>query len=400
MIKQFTLSLAALCFCMQLCSQVADTTYMVTHKSVFTVDSHTDTPLRLMDGALDFGSDNRGAGNCVDLPKMKTGSLDGVFFAVFLRQDDRTPEKHKLAYLMANKIIDTVEQVVMRNWIRSEIATTPVQALDMKVKGRKAVFLGIENGYALGHDISAVNHFYKRGVRYITLCHTKNNDLCDSSNDTIGYGGLSGFGMEVVREMNRVGMMIDVSHISDSSFYQVIRLSAAPVIASHSCSRAVCNNRRNLTDDMLLKLKENGGVIQLCILSDYVKDIPQDPERDSAFKALSVKYNGFSNLSDEEMKMARKEWYALQKQYPARRATVADAVDHIDHIVKLIGIDYVGIGTDFDGGGGLADCSDASQLPSITKELIKRGYSKEDIGKIWGGNLFRVMNRVAELSGH
>ena len=381
--KQFCLSMATLGFCLSLYAQNTDAGYFVIHKSVFTVDSHTDTPLRLMEGALDFGTDNPGAGNCVDLPKMVKGSLDGVFFAVFLGQGARTPEKHEQAYLMANRIIDTVEQVVKRNESRCGIVDSPFQAYELKKKGRKAIFMGIENGYALGHNIDAVGHFYKRGIRYVTLCHTRNNDLCDSANDTIGFGGLSDYGKKVVKEMNRVGMMLDVSHISDSSFYQVIRLSAAPVIASHSCSRTICDNKRNLTDDMLLKLKKNRGVIQLCILSDYIKDIPQDPRRDSAFKALRVKYNGFSGLSDEETQKARRAWHDLQQQYPARLATVTDAVDHIDHIVKLIGIDYVGIGTDFDGGGGLADCRDASQLPAITQELVNRGYTKQDIEKIY-----------------
>jgi len=379
-------------------SQDQSSDYRHVHESVYTVDSHTDTPLRLIDGTISLGSDNSGSRSCVDLPRMERGGLDGIFFAVFLGQGERTPEKNEVAFKLANRIIDTIESVTHRYADRCALVTTPEEALLLEKDGKRAIFLGIENGYPLGTDVSKVNYFYRRGVRYITLCHTKNNDICDSSNDTIGYNGLSEFGREVVKEMNRVGMMIDVSHISDSSFYQVLRLSKTPVIASHSCARAICDNPRNLTDDMLLKLKNNGGVIQMCILSDYVKKLPRNPQRDSAFKALRVKYRGYDGLTDDEMKEARKEYYNIDVLYPSQRATVSDAVDHIDHIVRLIGIDHVGIGTDFDGGGGLADCADVSQMPEITKELMKRGYKPEDIRKIWGGNLFRVMNEVSRFA--
>jgi membrane dipeptidase len=202
----------------------------------------------------------------------------------------------------------------------------------------------------------------------------------------------------VVLMMNKVGMMIDVSHISDKSFYDVLSIVKAPVIASHSCSRALCNNHRNLSDSMLVALAENGGVIQMCILSDYVKTPLPNPSRDSARAAVRKKFGDFDNLSEEKLKAARKEWYAIQDNYPQKLATVSDVVDHIDHIVKVAGIDHVGIGTDFDGGGGVTGCFDVSEMKNITKELILRGYSDDDIRKIWGGNLMRVMKQVAKLS--
>ncbi|OQX78538.1 MAG: hypothetical protein B6D64_06400 [Bacteroidetes bacterium 4484_276] len=197
--------------------------------------------------------------------------------------------------------------------------------------------------------------------------------------------------------MNRVGMMIDVSHISDSSFYDVIALSQVPVIASHSSARAICNHPRNLTDDMLKMISKNGGVAQVCILSDYVKEMPPNALRDSARNVLRIKFRDFIDLSDDEMKQARKEWREINKKYPSNLATVKDAVDHIDHIVQVAGIDHVGIGTDFDGGGGLSDCFDVSEMPNITVELFRRGYTKDDIRKIWGANLMRVMR---EVMGH
>jgi membrane dipeptidase len=197
-----------------------------------------------------------------------------------------------------------------------------------------------------------------------------------------------------VKEMNRLGMLIDVSHISDSAYFDVLKLSKTPVIASHSSARAICDNPRNFSDEMLYALKENGGVIQICILSDYVKTPPSYPERDSAFQALREKYNHFEGLTEEQYNQAGKDWRALGRKYPKELATVANAVDHIDHVVKTIGIDYVGIGTDFDGGGGLKDCKDASELKNITLELLKRGYSKEEIKKIWGENFLRVFRAV------
>jgi membrane dipeptidase len=278
----------------------------------------------------------------------------------------------------------------------AKIVLNPDDAYQAEKEGKRAIFIGIENGYPIGNDLSLIGHFYKRGARYITLCHTRNNDICDSSTDSTEFNGLSDFGVQVVKEMNRLGMMVDVSHISDSSFYDVLKVSEVPVIASHSSSRAICNHPRNLTDDMLIKLAENGGVAQVCILSDYVKEMPINPQRDSAQNALREKYRGFDDLTDEEMKNARKEWYGINKTFPPNLATVQDYVDHIDHMVKVAGIDHVGIGTDFDGGGGVNGCYDVSEMQNITIELVKRGYTEEEITKIWGGNIMRVMREVQQ----
>jgi len=193
-------------------------------------------------------------------------------------------------------------------------------------------------------------------------------------------------------------MIVDVSHISDKSFYDVLQLSAVPVIASHSCSRAVCNNPRNLSDEMLVKMAENGGVVQMCILSDYVKKIERSSKRDSARMALRKKYNNFQDLTPKQDSMLAVEWYELEEKYPQKLASVSDVVDHIDHMVKIMGIDHVGIGTDFDGGGGVDGCKDASQMINITVELLHRGYSDSDIKKIWGENFLRVFRKVQEYS--
>src|SRR5690606_14210313 len=242
--------------------------------------------------------------------------------------------------------------------------------------------------------------YYDLGARYITLCHSSNNDICDSSTDKGGpeHNGLSPFGEEAVREMNRLGMMVDVSHISDESFYDVLAVTKAPVFASHSSCRALCESARHLNDDMLQGLKKNGGVIQICILSDYLRQPEPNPEYDAKMKELRDKSREMgSELTDKQQEERWAEFSALREKY-LKLATVSDAVNHIQHVVDVIGIDYVGIGSDFDGGGGIEGCTDASMMKNITIELIRRGYSRDDIAKIWGGNFMRVMNEVQALA--
>src|SRR5674476_622848 len=282
---------------------------------------------------------------------------------------------------------------------KAEIATTPDDAYRLMKEGKIAAFIGVENGYPIGKDLTRIRQYYDLGARYITLAHTMNNDICDSSTDPAGpeNGGLSPFGKEVVQEMNRLGMMIDISHISDKSFYDVLKVTKAPVLASHSSCRALCGSPRNLTDDMLLALKENGGVIQICILGNYLKTPEPNPELDARLKDLKNKYGDYNTLPDSTKKLVRKEYNDIQKTYE-KSATVKDVVDHIDHVVQVIGIDYVGIGTDFDGGGGVDGCRTASEMKNITIELLRRGYSKADITKIWGGNVMRVLQKVEDLA--
>lgn len=366
------------------------------HKKVLTVDTHTDTPWELIRGEFDLNErhDFKTTRSRVDFPRMKEGGLDAVFMASFVGQGVRSREGYEKAMSKALQQIDSIHSHLGRSGNTAGLAFQPDDAYRLEKEGKRAVFIGIENGYPVGEDLNNLEMYFNRGARYITLCHTRNNQICDSSTDTTEHKGLSDFGDAVVEEMNRLGMMIDVSHISDESFYDVISLSKVPVIASHSCARAVCDNPRNLDDEMLRKLAENGGVIQMCILSDYVRSPDPNPERDSAFQAIREKFRNFEDLSEEEMAQARKAWYTADSLHPRVLATVSDAVDHIDHMVEVAGIDHVGIGTDFDGGGGLADCMDASELDNITLEMVKRGYTEDQIRKIWGGNIMRVMDVV------
>lgn len=366
------------------------------HNSIFTVDSHTDTPMNFFDPAFHVELDNSNTvkRSKVDFPRMKQGGLDAVFFAVFTSQGARTEQGNAKAWTSASVTMDSIFSNLSRNQSMATIVTTPEEAYKAEKEGKRAIFIGVENGYPLGNDISKVKILYDRGARYITLCHTKNNDLCSSSNDTNNLVGLTDFGRQVVKEMNRLGMMIDVSHISDSSFYEVLHLSTKPVIASHSCARAICDNKRNLTDDMIRALAKNGGVVQMCILSAYVKTPAPNPARDSAFKAIRVKWRNFQDLSEMEMDSARRDWWKTDELFPQELATVSDVCDHIDHMVKIAGIEHVGIGTDFDGGGGVLGCNNVSEMGNITLELVKRGYNKSQLRKLWGGNLMRVLKEV------
>ncbi len=280
------------------CAQQNLTEAVKIHQQALTIDTHCDTPMRFMRGNFDPGVRHNPykTGSKVDFVRMKEGGLDAQFFAAFLGQGKRDEYSLEQAVIKAHDIIDSIYAVVNRNKELAEIATTPDDAYQLEKEGKRAIYIGIENGYGLGNDIHLVNEYFNRGVRYITLCHTKNNDICDSSTDSVEHGGLSEFGEQVVRRMNDVGMMIDVSHISDDAFYDVVELSKDPVIASHSCSRAIADNPRNMTDDMLLKLKENGGVIQMCILSQYVKDdLEASAEHDSAKAAWREKYPDYSD---------------------------------------------------------------------------------------------------------
>ncbi len=366
------------------------------HAKIITIDSHTDTPLMLMqDGfSIDRVETNRRAK--VTLDYMQKGGLDAAFFAVFIGQGDRNEEKYNEVHQTALQIFDSVHAAIGRYPHKAEIALTSHDAKRLKDLQKRAIFIGVENGYPIGTDLSRLDQYYNLGARYLTLCHTQNNDICDSSTDRNGpeHNGLSNFGEKVVKKLNKLGMMVDVSHISDSAFFQTLEVSETPIIASHSNARAICDNPRNLTDEMLMALKQNGGVIQMCLLSSYVKPDEPYPARDSAKLALRQKYGSFRNLNDETRRKAIDEWYAIDENFPPKLATVSDLVDHVDHIVKLIGINHVGIGSDFDGGGGLANCYNVSQMHNITAELLRRGYSEEDIEKIWGQNLLRVFRQV------
>ena len=317
------------------------------HQRIVTLDSHTDTPM-IFPGHFNIGEKQGGK---VNLPFMEEGRIDAAFMVAYIPQGERDEASLAKATAYAEERLKEVIRQEQLNPARMGIARTPDDLFRLKQVGQKAIFLGIENGYALGKDVNNVQKFRDMGVSYITLCHNGDNDLCDSARGKGEWKGLSPLGKQMVAEMNRLGVMVDISHAAESTFYDVLACSRYPIIASHSSARALCNHPRNLTDDQLKAIAGQGGVVQLCL------------------------YKGFIN---EE----------------AEKASVSDAIRHINHMVDLIGVEHVGIGSDFDGDGELIGCRASNELINITMHLLKEGYSETDISRIWGGNFLRVMRQV------
>ena len=317
------------------------------HRRVLTLDTHCDTPMKF-DQQVRF--DQRDPRILVDLHKMTEGRLDATIMVAYLRQLERDKKGLDAAFAKADRLLNEIEAMAAQSADSVAIAYTPDDLYYLKREGKRALMLGIENGYALGDDASRVEYFRRRGVVYMTLCHNGDNDLCDSARGDQEHGGLSDFGRTVISEMNRVGMMVDLSHAAESSFYQAIEASSTPIVCSHSSARSLCDHPRNLTDDQLRALAASGGVAQVCL------------------------YDGF----------LRKEG----------GSTIDDAVRHICHMVEVAGIDHVGIGTDFDGDGGIIGCADASEVINLTRRLRAKGFTEGEIEKLWGGNFLRVMRQV------
>ena len=317
------------------------------HSRNVILDSHTDTPM-IFPGQFNIGLKEGGK---VNLPLMEEGMVDAAIMVAYIPQGKRDDESLQQATDFAMNRLNEIHRQMEINRGRMNIARTSQEVWVTKDAGKKAIMLGLENGYAIGKDIRNIARFKELGVSYITLCHNGSNDICDSARGDAEWGGLSPFGKEVVAEMNRLGILVDVSHAAESTFYDALEISTQPIIASHSSARALCNHPRNLTDDQLKALAEKQGVVQVCL------------------------YKGFINED-------------------AEKASLTDAIRHINHIVDLIGINHVGIGSDFDGDGELIGCRASNELINITLRLLKDGYKENDIAKIWGGNLLRVMSRV------
>lgn len=372
------------------------------HKRVLTLDTHADTPLRMIEPDFDMAErhDPNETGSKVDYPRMKEGDLDAIFFAAFVAQDIRDDNGNSRAKALCVQMIDSIVNSTKKNSDIVGLALNPEDAYDLEKEGKRAIYIGIENGYPIGKDLSNVELYYNKGVRYITLVHSSNNDLADSATDSKGpeHGGISYFGSKVVNEMNRLGIMVDVSHGNDSVFYDAIEMSKAPIIATHSNARAVTNHKRNMTDEMLKLMAKNGGVVQLTMLASYLREAPPNIKLDSAMAQLRASMKPIEEMTMEDRKAMRQSFQELNQKYPNPPATVEHVVDHIDHIVNVAGIDHVGIGCDFDGGGGIQGVFDASEVMNITIELVKRGYNEKQIEKIWGGNLIRVFKEVQAVA--
>ncbi len=388
------------------------------HSRALTIDTHVDI------GGANYATPALDPGTLTnlksDLVKMKIGDLDGVFLAVFVAQrPDFTPAGYQAAYGQAMAKFDAIDRLTKMHPELCALARTPAEAERIAKTGRRVIMVGVENGYPAGMDLAAVREFYARGARYMTIVHGAHNQLADSSGPKAPlHNGLSEQGKKVVAEMNRLGMMVDLSHASAKTFWDTLAITRAPVIESHSGCAALAASDRNLTDDQLRALAKNGGVIQIVALSDYLK--APSPERRQAIEALrrelslggqrrggsrpspaaSAGQAGGAAAMTPEQQAAQEKLYAtyeermkaIDAKYPG--ATLKDFVDHIDHAVKVAGIDHVGIGTDFDGGGGIPGFNDDTQALNVTVELVRRGYTEAQIDKIWGGNLLRVWGEV------
>ena len=319
------------------------------HEQQLVVDSHCDTPMKFTE---DFDFSLRHNNVKVDLPKMQEGLEDAVFMVAYLHQEDRDENSLQAATQKAIDILYQIAEQAKRLQTQVGIAYSADDLVFLKNAGKKAIFLGIENGYALGKDLSNLTLFKNMGVSYITLCHNGDNDICDSAKGNHEHNGLSDFGRKVVTEMNRLGIIVDISHAGDKTVSDVLEISTAPIIASHSSCRSLCNHPRNLTDEQIRAIAAKGGVIQICLYGPFLKD--------------------------------------------SGEATIEDAIAHINHVVQLVGIEHVGIGTDFDGDDEekLTGCRAANELPRLTMELLRQGYSETDLARLWGGNLLRVLNTV------
>ena len=315
------------------------------HHCVLTLDTHCDTPMFFPQN-VDFGS--RDPRILVDLHKMTEGRLDATIMVAYLPQPTEQPKQ------FADNIFDKIEVMVARNSDYLALARTPEELWSNKYAGKKSIMLGIENGIALDGDLKNLRHFKDRGIVYVTLCHNGDNEICDSARGNQTHGGVSAFGAQVISEMNRLGIMVDLSHAHEKSFYDALELSKTPIVCSHSSARALCDHPRNLTDDQMRALAQKGGVAQTTL------------------------YHGFLKKDGE--------------------ATILDAMAHLEHAIDVMGIDHVGLGTDFDGDGGTRGLADASELLNFTRQLLARRFSRQDIQKIWGGNFLRVMQQVQQAA--
>lgn len=409
------------------------------HNKVIKIDTHVDfSPRAMTDTTPNYVT---GTTSQVDIPKMENGGLDAVFFSIYVGQNqDFTPAGYKKALdadLEKFAAVHRLAEKLAPN--RIEIAYTAADVRRIIKGGKKVALMGVENGYGIGEDITNVRRFFDQGARYLSLAHNGHSQLSDSNTGEADgvwkWNGLSPLGKQVVAEANKYGIMLDVSHPSKQSNLQLMALSKAPVIASHSGVRALCDHSRDMDDELLLALKKNGGVMQTVAFASYVKCDKPSAERTAAFTTLNKEYGlpeatgvagggraggggggrggagggagggrggrggPLAALDPEKLTAYQAKTDDINTKYPApRRANVEDFVNHIDYAVKLIGIDHVGISSDFDGGGGIDGFNSAAESFNVTLELVRRGYTEEQIAKIWGGNLLRVMEQVEKTA--
>ncbi|EDY82643.1 Renal dipeptidase superfamily [Verrucomicrobiia bacterium DG1235] len=372
------------------------------HDNCLTLDTHMDVPIVLKRPGFDISEEHSWHDHAsqVDFPRMKKGGMDGGFFVVYVGQGELTHSGRANAIKMGFEIADLIHATVNEHPDLAAIATNSAEAQDIRKAGKRVIFLGIENGYTIGRNIDLLQDYYNRGVRYFGVTHSKNNDLGDSSTDPNGnlHMGLSHLGRAALEECNRLGIMIDISHASDKTAWDILELSKTPVIASHSACYACYPHPRNLNDALLKEIAARKGVVQMNMFSAYMMKVEPDQERSDAMRSWFEKYRSGRELSEVEKLASVAEFVALQKKYPKPLSTVSAVVDHIDHMVDVMGIDHVGISGDFDGGGGVDGSMDIGQMMPVTVEMLRRGYTEKDLEKFWGANVMRVLDACQDYA--
>ncbi|MGH9647223.1 MAG: dipeptidase [Bryobacteraceae bacterium] len=378
---------------------ISDAEVMRVHRSTLLIDTHNDVPSRTVEG-FDIGS-HTGKGH-TDIARLKEGGVGAQFFSVYVAASYVNGNRSANRTL---QMIDTVRHDIIERYPNDFMFATSAKDIEEAHRqGKIAALMGIEGGHAIEDSLRLLRDYYDLGVRYMTLTHSNTNDWADSSGDIDDpkvqhHNGLTDFGKQVVQEMNRLGMMVDISHVADKTFWDALEVSKAPIFASHSSCRALTNHARNMTDDMIVALAKKGGVVQVNFYCGFIsqKFRDNDAADTKALDARLAKETTGKNLSEPDRQILSEK---LRKEMGLSRATLADVVDHIDHIRKIAGIDAIGIGGDFDG----VSCTpvgldDVSKYPNLTRALLEKGYSAEDVRKIYGGNFLRVMRAVEAAAG-
>jgi membrane dipeptidase len=367
------------------------------HFSSVVMDTHDDTTQRMLDPKFDLGE--RHSDGSIDIPRMKEGGLDGIFFSIWMSSKVTGPEAVKRAMDQ----IDAVREQVRRHPNELVLATTAEEVRAAKKQGKIAALMGVEGGHMIASDLGVLRSYAALGVRYMTLTHSGNDEWADSSTDKPVHNGLTDFGKDVVREMNRLGVIVDISHVSDKTFYDALAVSKAPMFASHSSCRAICDAPRNMTDQMIKDLAAKGGVIQINYHVGFLSQEFRDTERKDPTINEGISTELKKRCPDESNEGCQLiEGDKITREYVAAgklpKVDYARIIEHMDHAVKLVGADHVGLGSDFDGANMPYGMEDATMIPKITEALLKKGYSESDIRKILGENTLRVMSEVERVS--
>ncbi|MEM7277176.1 MAG: dipeptidase [Pseudomonadota bacterium] len=372
------------------------------HERLMVLDTHLDTPLRMQYPGFSIVERHSHSHDFsqVDLPRMQDGGLDGGFWVIFTRQGELTTQAYENARDGALLRAVTIQRMLAEHSEHFGRAVRSEDARRIVADGKRVVFQSIENAYPIGTDLSLLDTFYKLGVRMVGPVHSSNNQFADSSTDANGqvHNGLSELGRQLIARANELGMIVDASHAHDEALIQMIELSRSPIILSHTGATDVFAHPRNINDTLLKRLADSGGVIQMNALGAYMKEMPGNSERWAELGALAKRYPQPDQMTLEQAQAFFAERRELEKQFDIEPANFEDYMAHFLHVLRLIGPDHVGVGADWDGGGGVAGMEDISALPKITERLLAEGYSEADIAKIWGGNVVRLLEQAEKVA--